>query len=175
MPIVLFFCLCIMVPLVSTTWLALMRLLRQPPCPRNMRHALCNWGRYHRGTFGIQGSLVPSTKNSLWVDPNSTAAHQAMTDLVGILQQSQPEDVHKNLCHLFEEWLPRVGMNGWIDLLSGMEQESEQDSGGVWGIDLDELSSELLDLSVDWKHDLGAYIIGRLQPHPLVPLGSSKT
>ncbi|CAE7457665.1 RPS7, partial [Symbiodinium sp. KB8] len=167
-PIVLFICLCIMVPLVSTTWLALMRLLRQPPCPRNMRHALCNWGRLHRGTSGIQGSLVPSTKNPLWVDPNSTVAHQSMTDLVGILQQSQPEDVHKNLCHLFEEWLPRVGMNGWIDLISGMEQANEQDSGDVWGIDLDELSSELLDISVDWKHDLGAYIIGRLQPHLLV-------
>ena len=171
LPLFSLFCICCILPLASATWFALMRLLREPECPRNMRHALCNWGRLYGGTFGKKGSLVPSAKNPLWVDPNSSVAHRAMISLVDILQQGKPQDVDENLCHLIEEWLPRVGMNGLIDLIAGMEQASEHDSGEVWGIDLDNFTQELLDTAGDWKHDLGAYVIARLEPHKLLPLG----
>ena len=93
----LLFCICWVAPLAPVTWLALMRLFQQPGCPRNMRHALCNWGRFYRGTSGHDGSLAPSANNRLWVDPNTTVAHQSMADLVDMLQQGQPEDVHENL------------------------------------------------------------------------------
>ena len=61
-------------------------------------------------------------------------------------------------------------MNGLIDLLSGMEHAREHESAEVWGIDLDDFTPDLLDISGNWKHDLGAYVISRLDPHTVVPL-----
>ena len=116
-----------------------------------------------------------------------------MVDLIGLLQKGEPEDAHENLCHLIAEWLPKVGMNGLIDLMSGMEQAREHDYGEVgsiqtnslqthvnagmlilhfqvWGVNLNDFSSGLLDISGDWKHDLGAFVIARLDPSLLLLL-----
>jgi hypothetical protein len=39
---------------------------------------------------------------------------------------------------------------------------------------LDDFSEDLIEISEDWKHDLGAYIMARLKLHPVMQLDGKK-
>ena len=169
---------CLAFPVIIT-YLALTRLFgnRVKVCPFYMHHALCNWPRLHAGSAGPLPELSISEGNVLWIDPNISESQDAMSEAVRALQKAKPEELHQEFCGFLETWLPKVGFNGLIALLRALEvireAETEDDKDvDAWNIPLDDFQSDLIEISEDWKHDLGAYIMARLQVHPVVPLST---
>ena len=107
----------------------------------------------------------------LWQDPKDPNVQEAMSEAVKALRHAQPQEFEKDLCNFIELWLPRLGLNGLIDLLLGLEMIREGNEGVVWDVDLDDMREELVEISENWKHDLGAYVIARLRYHPVASLG----
>ncbi|CAK9043724.1 40S ribosomal protein S7 [Durusdinium trenchii] len=137
------------------------------PCPWYMHDALCNWPRLYGGSSGALPALNISEGNMLWQDPKDPNVQEAMSEAVKALRHAQPQEFEKDLCNFIELWLPRLGLNGLIDLLLGLEMIREGNEGVVWDVDLDDMREELVEISENWKHDLGAYVIARLQYHPV--------
>ena len=142
-------------------------------CPFKMHDALCNWPRLYGGSSGPLPELEISEGNMLWVDPNVSAAREAMSQAAQELRQAHPKKFEKDLCNFIESWLPRLGLNGLIDLLQGLQlvREGAGEDATAWGIELHDLNEDLVDMSENWKHDLGAYMIARLNLHPVARLG----
>ena len=172
---------CLAFPVILTA-LAISRLFgaKSNRCPFYMHLAICNWERLHRGSAGPLPELPISEGNLLWVDPNISASQDAMSEAVDALRHANVQKLHHDLCNFLEAWLPKLGFNGIVELLEGLEMirdgEAEDDQDlDVWGINLDDIHAELVDISEDWKHDLGAYVIARLKLHPELTLGGAST
>ncbi|CAJ1328691.1 unnamed protein product [Effrenium voratum] len=148
---------------VLVTVAALSRLYRRPAemCPGYLRHALCNWGEAFGGSSGPKAALAISEANALWRPKTS-----AMAGAVARLQELGPR-ADQDFCDFVEDWMPRLGFNGLIDLVEALEQAESGASEGVWDVSLEDLPQGVLNAAEDWKHDLGSYVVARLQQHPV--------
>lgn len=96
----------------------------------------------------------------------------AMLRALEIVREAEQEQDDED-CLVVWFWLVSIEANDdtlWQSHLEARDWNQKPEDVDAWGIQLDDFSEDLIEISEDWKHDLGAYIMARLKLHPVMQL-----